>query len=32
MIRTVLDPLAGTVGVPARTFTLWQVTADWCGR
>ena len=24
-VRTVLNPLAGTVGVPARTFTLWQV-------
>jgi membrane-associated protein len=25
LVRTVLNPLAGTVGVPARTFTLWQV-------
>jgi membrane-associated protein len=25
LVRTVLNPLAGTVGVPVRTFTLWQV-------
>lgn len=25
VVRTVLNPLAGAVGVPARTFTLWQV-------
>ena len=25
VVRTVLNPLAGTVGVPARTFTTWQV-------
>lgn len=25
LLRTVLNPLAGTVGVPLRTFTLWQV-------
>jgi membrane-associated protein len=25
VVRTVLNPLAGTVGVPARVFTLWQV-------
>jgi membrane-associated protein len=25
LVRTVLNPLAGTVGVPARVFTLWQV-------
>lgn len=25
LVRTVLNPLAGTVGVPLRTFTLWQV-------
>lgn len=25
VVRTVLNPLAGTVGVPARTFTAWQV-------
>ncbi|MCX3061142.1 DedA family protein [Streptomyces beihaiensis] len=24
VVRTVLNPLAGVVGVPARTFTLWQ--------
>ncbi|GAA1236068.1 DedA family protein [Oryzihumus leptocrescens] len=24
LVRTVLNPLAGTVGVPARSFTLWQ--------
>jgi len=24
VVRTVLNPLAGTLGVPARTFTLWQ--------
>ncbi len=25
VVRTVLSPLAGTVGVPVRVFTLWQV-------
>jgi membrane-associated protein len=25
IVRTVLNPLAGIVGVPQRTFTLWQV-------
>jgi membrane-associated protein len=25
LVRTVLNPLAGTVGVPTRVFTLWQV-------
>jgi membrane-associated protein len=25
LVRTVLNPLAGTVGVPARVFLLWQV-------
>lgn len=25
VVRTVLNPLAGTLGVPARTFALWQV-------
>ena len=25
MVRTVLSPLAGVLGVPTRTFTLWQV-------
>jgi membrane-associated protein len=25
VVRTVLNPLAGALGVPARTFTLWQV-------
>jgi membrane-associated protein len=25
VVRTVLNPLAGTVGVPLRVFTLWQV-------
>jgi len=25
LVRTVLNPLAGTVGVPVRTFTAWQV-------
>jgi len=25
VVRTVLNPLAGTLAVPARTFTLWQV-------
>lgn len=24
VVRTVLNPLAGALGVPARTFTLWQ--------
>ncbi len=26
LVRIVLNPLAGTVGVPAATFTLWQIT------
>lgn len=26
VVRTVLNPLAGTLGVPAHTFTLWQTT------
>jgi membrane-associated protein len=25
VVRTVLNPLAGVIGVPARTFALWQV-------
>jgi membrane-associated protein len=25
VVRTVLNPLAGTLNVPARTFTLWQI-------
>ncbi|WP_030159879.1 DedA family protein [Streptomyces sp. NRRL S-244] len=25
VVRTVLNPLAGALGVPARVFTLWQV-------
>ncbi|MDQ6848454.1 MAG: DedA family protein [Actinomycetota bacterium] len=25
VVRTVLNPLAGVIGVPARTFTIWQV-------
>jgi membrane-associated protein len=25
VVRTVLNPLAGTVGVPTRTFTTWQI-------
>jgi membrane-associated protein len=25
VVRTVLNPVAGALGVPARTFTLWQV-------
>jgi membrane-associated protein len=25
VVRTVLNPLAGTLGVPVRTFTVWQV-------
>ena len=25
LVRTVLNPMAGTVGVPLRVFTLWQV-------
>lgn len=24
VVRTVLNPLAGALGVPARVFTLWQ--------
>jgi membrane-associated protein len=26
VVRTVLNPMAGALEVPARTFTLWQVT------
>jgi membrane-associated protein len=26
IVRTVLNPLAGVLGVPARTFTVWQIT------
>jgi membrane-associated protein len=26
VVRTVLNPLAGMLGVPARTFTVWQAT------
>ncbi|WP_225829717.1 DedA family protein [Streptomyces sp. NK08204] len=26
VVRTVLNPMAGALGVPARTFTVWQVT------
>ncbi|WP_089107578.1 DedA family protein [Streptomyces hyaluromycini] len=26
VVRTVLNPMAGTLGVPVRTFTVWQVT------
>jgi membrane-associated protein len=25
IVRTVLNPLAGTIGVPARTFAVWQI-------
>ncbi|MER7179319.1 DedA family protein [Streptomyces hyaluromycini] len=25
VVRTVLNPMAGTLGVPVRTFTVWQV-------
>ena len=25
IVRTVLNPLAGALGVPARTFTVWQI-------
>jgi membrane-associated protein len=25
VVRTVLNPLAGALGVPARTFTIWQI-------
>jgi membrane-associated protein len=25
LVRTVLNPMAGTIGVPLRVFTLWQV-------
>jgi membrane-associated protein len=25
VVRTVVNPLAGAIGVPARTFTVWQV-------
>jgi membrane-associated protein len=33
LVRTVLNPLAGTVGVPAGMFTLWQTTGGvlWAG-
>jgi membrane-associated protein len=27
VVRTVLNPLAGALEVPARTFTFWQVTS-----
>jgi membrane-associated protein len=26
LVRTVLNPVAGTLGVPVRIFTIWQVT------
>ena len=26
VVRTVLNPLAGALNVPTRTFTIWQVT------
>ena len=26
VVRTILNPLAGTLNVPVRTFTVWQVT------
>lgn len=26
MVRTVLNPMAGALRVPVRTFTVWQVT------
>ncbi|MEU0598543.1 DedA family protein [Streptomyces sp. NPDC006393] len=26
VVRTVLNPMAGALGVPVRTFTVWQVT------
>ncbi|MFI1183521.1 DedA family protein [Streptomyces sp. NPDC020799] len=26
VVRTVLNPMAGALGVPARSFTVWQVT------
>jgi membrane-associated protein len=31
LVRTVVNPLAGTVGIPIRTFTFWQVVggAAW---
>lgn len=34
VVGTVLNPLAGTVGVPASTFTVWQVAGrlDLVGR
>jgi membrane-associated protein len=25
LVRTVVNPLVGTIGVPARTFAVWQV-------
>ncbi|MCG0290777.1 DedA family protein [Streptomyces sp. PSAA01] len=33
VVRTVLNPLAGMAGVPARTFALWQVAGGvmWTG-
>lgn len=27
MVRTVLNPMAGALRVPVRTFTVWQVTS-----
>jgi membrane-associated protein len=32
VVRTVLNPLAGTVGVPLRVFTLCRSSGAWCGR
>jgi membrane-associated protein len=26
VVRTVINPMAGALGVPARTFTVWQIT------
>jgi len=33
LVRTVLNPLAGAVGVPVRTFTAWQIAGGllWSG-
>ena len=31
VVRTVLNPMAVALGVPARTFTVWQVAGGPCG-
>ena len=31
VVRTIINPLAGIVGVPAGRFAVWQVGGAWCG-